>query len=709
MNAKQFMILAIFITSVFAMPAMAFAQDDDDSSSSEDQQVGIYKNFRGGFGAAFADQGYGGQLLGSVFEMLLLQGLDLKDTEMSEGVFVLSAEKEETFEGNHTFEAGVDDYELHIIDDAYTEAVASDDNDMVYVEVQREGGFDYNLTVGAAITLLIWDNDGSFITAAQKVIDWASKMNEETNGGEKDPSQELITEGIAVLSWLLIHINDIFTGDELFVLNPITWQKLELRPWKVSDGDASDFNITKTRRYSNDQVLFDGDDRDLTGGEVNAINLTSIITGDSYTQWLFRDLDVADFVKTIWTQFSFDLAQLWVKNFHVEIDVGEIAKGEDANMADAFSGLDIEFYLFTHHLGGAFLYNDTNADNQITVNYTRVLNETDPGTPENPNYIKDPQGDDIWVPTQNEVTHQLILGEVNEFDFNSPKVDADGNVEWGLSVKDAEISPVPVGVDLNNYLDVKPDKLGEIKFGLKFIKEIADEPNDDGSYNANGRVKLTHVFAPWNNPGSPYSNSDVDGLDLAIVYISSIFHFHLQVDNTKEEVDPDDEYDVSKNYEKTEKELKVGNYLDENSKDKLDFVDLASDPYMISVDSNEDGDPDDATEYTPTTSIVPVALWTANGEKHATYEGDEDSEADDYKTDINAEASFNVLLYAVCYPEFGNQPGVGYGIWHDPTFSVYMVFTPESAGFWALILLIAGVGLVGLATVLIKRRKDNRY
>ena len=49
----------------------------------------------------------------------------------------------------------------------------------------------------------------------------------------------------------------------------------------------------------------------------------------------------------------------------------------------------------------------------------------------------------------------------------------------------------------------------------------------------------------------------------------------------------------------------------------------------------------------------------------------------------------------------------GSGIWHDPTFSVFMVF--EATGFWALILLIAGVGLVGIATILIKRRKDMRF
>jgi LPXTG-motif cell wall-anchored protein len=36
-----------------------------------------------------------------------------------------------------------------------------------------------------------------------------------------------------------------------------------------------------------------------------------------------------------------------------------------------------------------------------------------------------------------------------------------------------------------------------------------------------------------------------------------------------------------------------------------------------------------------------------------------------------------------------------------------MVF--EATSFWALILLVAGVGLLGVATILIKRRKDSRF
>ena len=105
-------------------------------------------------------------------------------------------------------------------------------------------------------------------------------------------------------------------------------------------------------------------------------------------------------------------------------------------------------------------------------------------------------------------------------------------------------------------------------------------------------------------------------------------------------------------------------------------------------------------------------MWEGTHESSGEYARDEDNEKeedtaeDNFGGDVNAEAQVNVLLYAVCYPDFN---GTGQGIWHDPTFSVYMVFTPEEPEFWALILLIAGIGLAGVATVLIKRRKDSKF
>ncbi|MHA1272336.1 MAG: hypothetical protein ACTSQS_02755, partial [Promethearchaeota archaeon] len=95
-------------------------------------------------------------------------------------------------------------------------------------------------------------------------------------------------------------------------------------------------------------------------------------------QWLLSNVDLT-ITQDIWTTFSFDIIQLWVKNFEIHIDVSELAKasqGEDINTAKIFNGLDMDFYLFSHHLDGAFLYNDTDNNRQITVeNYTVLRDE----------------------------------------------------------------------------------------------------------------------------------------------------------------------------------------------------------------------------------------------------------------------------------------------------------------------------------------------
>jgi hypothetical protein len=89
-------------------------------------------------------------------------------------------------------------------------------------------------------------------------------------------------------------------------------------------------------------------------------------------------------------------------------------------------------------------------------------------------------------------------------------------------------------------------------------------------------------------------------------------------------------------------------------------------------------------------------------ERHDSFTIAGGEEVSTFASDIRIQTELSVMVYAVCYPQFED----GTGIWHDPTFSVYMVFQGE--GFWALIVLLAGVGLVGVATILIKRSKDRR-
>ncbi|MCJ7651642.1 MAG: hypothetical protein MUP85_23795, partial [Candidatus Lokiarchaeota archaeon] len=249
-------------------------------------------------------------------------------------------------------------------------------------------------------------------------------------------------------------------------------------------------------------------------------------------------------------------------------------------------------------------------------------------------------------------------------------------------------NPVPVDADLESYLGVAPESLGYIHFGFSF------QPHEVEPGVLAAPIKLDQEFSPWVTP----INNDISGLDLAIIYLSTILHFHLNVAVLGEDPDdPTSTLDPEDDYNNQTHSLKVGNYLDGALQNReLEFVDIAGEEYLY---GNE------TTKITAlaTSSIIPLALYNAEVERHDTFQNDGDEDFTTFATDISLNVSFNVLAYAVCFPMFED----GNGIWHDPTFSVYMVF--EAQGFWALILLVAGIGLVGVGTILIKRRKDARF
>jgi len=705
-NVKALMIFSILVFSTLAMPLMAFGADDD----GDDEGGGITDI--DGFGRAFGGYGIGGELLATIFEMLFLQTLALDEQEMLDGVYVLHANKDATYSATHNFTEDGGEKEIHFLPYMDVDAVPGNDYDEVgllggatYCEITRDGSFNFTLTVGASITLIIWDDDGSFITAAKKIIDFGIAMDEAGIEEGDDLTPELLAKGIELILWLLVHINDIFTGDELFVLNPITYQKLEMTT-------SADFAINKVWKTSDDWILGDGDDdlvENVQPGRTSTWNTTAQDTGDSYMQWLCTQEANLGLLPEIWTHFSFDIIQLWIKNFHIEIDVGAIAdaaEGGGANAADMFGGLDIEFFLYTHHLEGAFLYNDTIPDGKITIeDYVTIDNTSAPQNPDG-SYppMKDDEGRPILVPNQTEISHRLMLGDVDKFEFLEPEAKGDDQVNWGIRLIDAELKAVPVGVDLNSYLQAPVEQLPFIEFKLQFIKDL-EQPFDNRTRVGTGKVKLEHNFAPWNpiaGVGQGPNNPSITTQDLAIVYVSMIFHFHLSVATQNEAEKEGDEGDIEPDYESSDDEWKIGNYVDPDSEDQLEIIDIAGKGY----DQGQNVDGSGTTNYDASTMIVPIGFWSFQGDKHKTEYGDTETSEDDFSADISLKLDINFMYYGVCYP---NWKGSGAGIWHDPTFTVYMVFTPTNAGFWALILLIAGVGLVGIATILIKRKKDREF
>ena len=491
-----------------------------------------------------------------------------------------------------------------------------------------------------------------------------------------------------MLTWFIIHINDIFTGDELFILNPITWQRLDIIP-------GPGFNITKTWYMIGNDMNLDpaADDsimNDVPMGDVllDAWNATAQSRKDNYMQWLLTPTH-GNVAETIWTQFSFDLIQLWIKNFEIHIDVAALlnaatgggGESPEVLIANAFKGCNIDFYLFTHHLAGAFLYNDTTPDNVISANYESITVD----------------GTSVDVPRSTELTHRLILGTVNGgFKFNKPDIDpSNKSVSWGIDILDANISAVPLGVDLHSYLNAPQENLDYIHFGFTF------EPKTNATLGAaHGLVKLNQNFAPWNDPDSPHANLPIPDLDLAILYVSTVLHFELNIATRQQAIDnpPETPPELLKqeHYKSTKNKLMIGNYIGGSAQDELEFINIAGPEYEYGSESSR-------SLANASTSIIPLLVWAMEHDRHDTYVVAGGEEVSTFSSDIRVQTELSVMVWAVCYPEFEN----GTGIWHDPTFSVYMVF--EGEGFWALIVLIAGVGLVGVATILIKRRKDRRF
>ncbi len=501
------------------------------------------------------------------------------------------------------------------------------------------------------------------------------------------------------------------------MLNPITYQSLLIKT-------SADFKITKKWYYVNGTKFPEGLIADWNWVKMANEN------NDEYMQWLLSDQIVSSRTKK-WTHFTFDLIQLWIKNFHVKIDANEIIKILGAvlptgngggqfgtfqdgngpsgdpfssiNPAKIFEGCDIEFYLFTHHLTGAFLFDDKNDDGKISVKYDNVLNETT-GEP------IEIDGTTVQRPNSTEVTHRIHLGAVNDFDVKDPTINKneDGveeSISWGMQMNDVKLSTVPLGVEMEDYVgDTAEENLEYIFFGFTFIPNISDtvEIPEGGItktvHLASGKVKLDQYFAPWNGGAGPIS--DITDLDMAIIYLSTALHIHFNI--TLDEYHNrtlvcDDQKDkpmlTPEDYHEEEHALYIGNYMPEAP--VVPFVDIAG-PYYVQGENKETG-----TQYPASTSIIPLGLFEAGVSDFSTHIRKNDT-TQSFTSEAFIQTEFNVMLYSVNYPMFN---GTGEGLFHDPVFSVYMTW--EAQSIISIVLLLGGITLIGVATILITRRKNK--
>jgi hypothetical protein len=365
---------------------------------------------------------------------------------------------------------------------------------------------------------------------------------------------------------------------------------------------------------------------------------------------------------------------------------------EGMGLAQVFEGLDIEIYIMTHSLMGFIAYEDVNLNNVPDVVRTTIT-----------------EGDvETDIITGSEARYYFALGSIGDIIFHAPELTDDGKgYTWSIELQNANIAAIPIGMSPSDVAAPVFDNLDYIELGFTFTPKLketvtADEasgysglvPDYEEVQMAKGIIKLDQYFSDWNDGAA--INPDLVGLDFSVIYVSTILHFrlHFEVEDIAIEVGQNGLLNetAQSGSINASGQIKVGDYAGDLP---VASVDIAGPNYEQGLDEGV------KTAYPASTCTIPLAFLAFDASAQVRYENaaapQQSFQAGGY---LNISAS--ILIYAVNYPTWN---GSGEGLWHDPTFSVFMTW--DNPGFWAVILVIAGITLVAVAAILITRRKNR--
>jgi len=710
LKMKSFAILSLFMISAFAGTVgntkaekyyIAQDADPDDLIDGLSQMFGMFR----GFGAE-------GELLGTVLEMMFDNFETMNATQELDGVYVLNAsviKSEET--GNFTYSEGNNweytPWGVYNLDD-----VTSYEDEHPYFFVNETGTVEYNKTEGISITFIIWDNDGTFIAALDKLISTFKifKALSDSNMPDEEAQQAALEAVISAVTYFLIHINDIITGDEVIILNTIAFTNY------VADFDGSihaSWYVTQEGVKTNTILL-----ENVYTDYVDDYTAIAEYYGDEFMLYLLDPLNFGDDKTTQnYTTFSFDVIEIWLKEFQISIDVNKILESIENQTditTDVFQELKLEFYVFTHHFQNWYLFDDNKFENKTYSDpdvQAQADAASDNGVPDVLfEQIGEHEGEPVHMITDAEVIDYILFRGADEWTFKEPVYNTTANsMEWGVRADNLGFRVIPMGMNDDEIsLDDAPIEYMdyfELGFSFEPTKNFDVETGD--YFNAQGqktmgsaKVKLVQSFGQWvldgdGKPKTPHLKNT--SLDLTTVYMSTIFHFKLEIVNKEiipaGETATDDLFNES-NYNKQEHSIFVG---DIDQELPLAEIDIAGPDYdQIGVMGGT---------YEAKTTIIPTVYAEFEGQSAETYSQDDSS-----VSQISAELSieFSTLIYAVSYDNFGTgEYTSGDEIIHDPTFSVFI--TMVNPGVIAIILVIGAVGMAGIAAVMITKKKNAQF
>ncbi|MCF2138608.1 MAG: hypothetical protein K9W44_00965 [Candidatus Lokiarchaeota archaeon] len=720
-TVKSITIVCIFMISMFSVPITDYTRATGDPNYGDQidtPQEGEELAFiLGDMFSTFREFGASGEMFAEVFQLMFSNFENMSSTESDvKGMYVLNASII-TDKSSTTIDYGENDESVYYPWGIYNleNATNPDDQDeSPYFVLKRNGTLTYNTTEGASLTFIIWDDDGSFIKALDNVINTVKTFMEiesKMDSGEINDEQaqaQAISAMVEAITYFLIHINDIITGDEVIILNIIGFTNYYSSfngtvegTWYVTENGAQTNNRTLNDAYPDWHSQY---------------NHIANLYQDDYMLYLLSEGYNETNADREYTQFSFDLIELWLKEFQVSIDaeaiLGAIAGEEgrqyfhEKTATEIFQELKLEFYIFTHHFQNYYLFDDQKFNSPIYS--AEDQQKANNGVPdviwEN---VTEYEGDMVERVSDTEIEYYLLFKNAADWKFDEPQFNTDeGSVNWGITIDDLDFRVLPLGMqdDQVNSTVAPIENMDFLKLGFEF-KPTKREKVDTSGFeyvNAKGevtmgsaKVKLLQSFGLWkrDTDGKPFTPTLKDhSYQLATVFLSTIFHFKLWIENrqiTEGAEQPAQALLNESNYNRETSKVKVGNA---EGNLPLAEIDIAGPDY-------EKTTPDDVTTTHPAkTTTIPTVYAEWEGKNSETYTQEDNSTA---RINSTVNFDFSLLLYAVSYDAFSSS---GDQIIHDPTFSIFIV--SENPGFWAVILVVGSVSLVGVAAFLITRRKN---
>ncbi|MHA1522257.1 MAG: hypothetical protein ACTSRK_18950 [Promethearchaeota archaeon] len=724
MNKKSITIFCLILLPLFTAPIItdAGAVSSIKSVASEIdtvQEGQELTNVLGNMFSMFRQFGASGEVFADVLQLLFTNFENMSNTESDvRGMYVLNAslesEEAETTEQIFNDEKYVYyPWSVYTLDNATNPA---DQEELPYFVLDRSGSVNYTVDSGASITFIIWDDDSSFIDALDKVINAAKTFAEiarEAEAGTLNDEQaqaEAIATLVEAITYFLIHINDIITGDEVIIVNLIgyTNYKLDFSGTVTGEWYATENGIATENENRTLDILYPEWETEYSAlaEEYNDEHMNYILSDD----W-----DMDNTTKEF-TTFSFDLIELWLKEFQVSIDAeaiiaaitgdagNEYFDGKEAT--DIFQELKLEFYVFTHHFQNYYLFDDAKFDDPLydATDQAKAYN----GVPDvSWETVGEFEGEPVERISDTEIDYYLLFQGAAEWTFIEPIYDADdGEMHWGILIDELDFRVMPLGMedDAVNATVAPIETMDYLKLGFSF-KPTKRDNIDTGGYdyiNAQGettmgsaKVKLLQEFGMWERDadGKPFTPALKDkDYQLSTVFLSTIFHFKLWIENrqvTEGAEQPSEALLSENNYNSSTSRVKVG---DVEGDLPLAEIEIAGPNYNMTTPEGV------TTEHAAKTNTIPAIYAEWEGQNSETYTQEDNSTAA-ISSVVNFD--FSMLIYAVSYDVFNST---GNQIIHDPTFSIFIV--SENPGIWAVILVVGSVTLVGVAAVMITKRKQ---